>query len=112
MDVDRRFRPYAEALLAALRTVDPSFHVSSARRSAASQKRLWDAYLRGDNRYTVAPPGCSKHQLGFAVDFVSQRRDPLTDPYLRELGEWWRAQGGEWGGTADPIHFALPGKLC
>lgn len=111
-DLDRRFQPYARALLSWLQSQDPSFHITSTKRSAAQQAKLYAAYLRGENAFTVAPPGCSKHQLGLAMDVVSQRRDPFQDPYLKALGEHWRSLGGEWGGEADPIHFGLPGKLC
>lgn len=112
LDVDPRFSRAAQVLLAWLQRYDPNYRVTSSRRSAASQARLYADYLAGKNRYTVAPPGCSKHQVGFAVDVASSKRDPFKDPYLAYLGRWWRSIGGEWGGEKDPIHFALPGKLC
>lgn len=112
LDVDRSFRPYAEILLRWLKSHDPSFHVTSARRSRTVQERLWRDYQAGKSPFTAAPPGCSKHELGLAIDVVSQRRHPKDDPYLHALGRWWRSIGGEWGGEADPIHFALPGKIC
>lgn len=111
-DLDYRFQPYAELILGWLKQADPYFRVTSTRRSASEQAALRAAYVAGNHPLTVAPVGCSKHQLGLAVDIASSKRDPLTDPYLAYLGKWWRSVGGEWGGEADPVHFALPGKIC
>jgi len=104
--------PAASVLVAWLKRHDPSFVVTSSRRSQAAQERLWAAYKAGKHPYTVAPPGCSKHQLGLAFDIASTKRSPFHDPYLAHLGRYWRSIGGEWGGEKDPIHFGLPGKIC
>lgn len=112
MDVHPRFEPWARALLKVLRRYDESFVVTSSRRSNREQEALYAAYVAGKHPLTVARPGCSKHQVGFAVDFARSKVPPLRDPVLAALGRRWRAMGGEWGGEKDPVHFALPGRLC
>lgn len=112
LDLHPRFLPYAEAILKALQRLDPSFIATSSRRSEREQRALYEAYKAGKHPLTVAPPGCSKHQLGFAVDIARGKVPPLADPYLAAVGRRWRQLGGEWGGEKDPVHFALPGRLC
>jgi len=112
MDLDRRFAAYARAILKAAQRYDESFVATSGRRSNREQEALYALYRAGKHALTVAPPGCSKHQLGLAVDIARSRVDPLQDPVLRSLGRAWRSMGGEWGGERDPVHFAMPGKLC
>lgn len=77
-----------------------SARVTSARRSRASQRELYENYLRGKSAFPAAPPGRSLHEFGRAWDMV-------TAPYsaLWQLGSWWREVGGTWGGDRDPIHF-------
>lgn len=115
-EVHPTFRPYAQRILDWLKARDPSFHITSTKRSRAWQVEHHRLYLEGKWPFTVAPPDCSKHQnaspYSLAVDIASQRRSPFQDPYLHEIGRHWRKLGGEWGGEKDPIHFALPGKLC
>lgn len=103
------FQPYAARIAAVL---GPRYTMTSARRSQKAQAALYDAYLAGTHPLTVAPPGCSKHQLGVAADFARAGVDPLEDAFLASVGRAWRSLGGEWGGEKDPVHFALPGKLC
>lgn len=114
LDLHPRFMPYASILVGWLKQQDPRFTVTSARRSTKAQEDLYRRFLAGKHPYTVAPPGCSKHQLGLAFD-IARSTDPavnLRDPLLHQLGRYWRSLGGEWGGEADPIHFGLPGRLC
>lgn len=112
LDVHPAFQPYAQALLKAARRFDEGFVVTSARRSDRAQAALYAAYKAGKHPLTVAPPGCSKHQVGLAVDIARAKVSPLADPVLHALGAAWRRAGGEWGGEKDPVHFALPGRLC
>lgn len=112
MDLHPAFEPYARAILKALQRLDESFVATSSRRSYREQAALYAAWKAGKHPLTVAPPGCSKHQLGFAIDIARGKVRPLEDPFLHEIGRRWRAMGGEWGGEKDPVHFALPGRLC
>lgn len=92
--------PYAEALVAAMRRVDPSTRITSVRRSTTEQARLYRRYLAGVATYPVAPPGRSKHEQGLAFDVAAR---PAT---LRAAGAVWESWGGRWGGRFnDPIHF-------
>lgn len=78
--------------------------VTSARRSRATQVRLYKAYLEGRSRFPAAPPGTSKHERGLAFDISVSPPSMLT-----ALGELWESIGGRWGGRfRDPIHFELP----
>lgn len=76
--------------------------VTSAKRSRAKQRSLYDRFLRGQSHYPVAPPGSSQHEYGLAWDMV-------TEPYsaLYTLGKWWKEVGGSWS-RKDPIHFGAP----
>lgn len=107
-----QFRPWAEALQDALWRFDRRFILTSGVRSKASQEALYARWLRGEHPLTVAPPGCSKHEGGYAADFARPNVPPLSDPVLFALGRYWRSIGGEWGGERDPVHFALPGRIC
>lgn len=87
-------RPAAEALLYYF----PRLQVTSVRRSRTEQLRLW--HNRKNNRYPVAPPGSSKHELGRAFDLVG------PPELLAQAGRLWESWGGRWGGRfRDPIHF-------
>lgn len=50
--------------------------VTSARRSIARQRQLYNAYLRGGP--LAAAPGNSAHNYGLAVDFVVRKSDGTT----------------------------------
>lgn len=106
--LDPQFRPFAEALLAYARKVDPRFVVTSARRSRTEQQRLYSKWLRGQSPFPASPPGSSSHELGLAVDIARLNVDAATDPLLRQLGAAWTAAGGWWAGEKDPVHFAAP----
>lgn len=78
--------------------------VTSTFRSPQQQQLLYDAYLRGANRYPVAPPGRSMHQFRRAFDVAAP---PWV---LEQMGQLWRSWGGRWGGCCggdDPIHFEV-----
>lgn len=87
---------YATSVLGA-----SSARVTSTRRSHSQQKALYAAFLAGKAQYPVAPPGSSKHELGLAVDIVTQ---PMS--VLPHLGAWWNSIGGTWR-PSDPIHFEI-----
>lgn len=72
--------------------------ITSGRRSSAQQAALWSA--RGRNRFPVARPGTSKHEVGLAVDV------PLT--FVPTLLRVARSAGlCRPSPTADPVHFEL-----
>jgi len=106
--LDPRFRPIADALLRYARTVDKRFIFTSTKRSATDQARLYARWLKGESPFPALPPGKSFHELGLAVDMVRLNIDPADDEVLAELGEAWKAAGGVWGGTVDPVHFQAP----
>jgi len=89
-------QPYAAYLLA--RGAPYGVKVTSTYRSYSDQLTLW--LNRSSNRYPVAPPGRSYHQLGRAFDITGPE---WTYP---QLGALWERMGGTWGGRgSDPIHF-------
>ncbi len=92
-------RRRVEAMVGELRRVGYEVTVTSAYRSRADQQRLWAH--RATNRYPVAPPGCSTHEYGFAVDLVTN-----YDGDLRDLGESF---GLVWAGPRDRVHFDVWG---
>jgi hypothetical protein len=77
--------------------------VTSTLRSHAQQKRLYDAFLRGETQYPVAPPGLSAHEFGYAFDMIA-----ATQSDLHDLGTVWRSWGGVWS-AEDEVHFEYPG---
>jgi LAS superfamily LD-carboxypeptidase LdcB len=106
--LDPRFRPFAEALLAYARKLDPRFVITSARRTKTEQARLYSKWLRGLSPFPALPPGRSSHELGMAVDMARLNVDAATDPLLPALGRAWQEAGGSWAGPGDPVHFAAP----
>lgn len=95
----------AETLLHIARKFGP-YHITSACRSMAQQKRLYDAYLAGQSAFPVAVPGHSAHQRGLAVDIARDDMDPYQDLFLHLLGSEWAAASPQlvWD-RSDPIHF-------
>ena len=112
--------------MATLRTLDPSLiadaeqfvdwlkglgirvTVTSARRSRAKQAALYKRYQMGQSRYPAAPPGTSKHELGFAFDLG------LTPPVYAQAGKVWEQYAhGTWGGRFnDEVHFERGGAAA
>lgn len=96
--LDPRFRPYAVALLTVARQYRLEPVVTSTRRTIAEQKRLYEAWRRGQHAYPVAPPGQSAHNYGLAIDLVSRNNN--------WLGRVWCHWGGLWS-MRDRVHFGL-----
>jgi len=98
-----QLQPFAKALvdLAGRAGVQP--RVTSTLRSGSQQKRLYAAYLRGESKYPVAPPGFSAHEYGYAFDMVAD-----TPENLHDLGAVWTQWGGLWSPN-DEVHFEYPG---
>lgn len=77
--------------------------LTSGRRTAGQQLKLWKNYLKGQSRFPALPPGLSPHEYGIAFDMVVSPFESLED-----VGYTWESWGGEWGGADDPIHFQIP----
>lgn len=98
-DAHPALRPWFQALYDAAEQGGLRPRVTSVYRSVAEQSRLYDRYRLGQTPYPAAPPGCSEHNYGLAVDMVVTRPDAL--------GRAWQAVGGSWGGERDPVHFGI-----
>lgn len=88
--------------VAVLAGVNP--RVTSAFRTYAKQKSLYEAYIQGRSKYPAAPPGRSAHEYGLAFDMVVDGASNQVD-----CGILWNSWGGDYGGEEDPIHFQYPG---
>lgn len=73
--------------------------VTSGFRSKAKQKKLYELYQAGLSPYPVAVPGTSDHEIGAAIDVVSDNQDKLVSLLT--------AAGLFWAGPSDPIHFTM-----
>jgi hypothetical protein len=101
--LDRRFRPYARALVDAVARAGLDPQVTSTRRSRATQKKLYDAYLDGRSPFPAVPPGRSQHGVGLALDMTISNMSRMS-----EVGRLWESfgRGFRWGGRfGDPVHF-------
>lgn len=61
-----------------------SFQINSGLRTAAEQKKLWEAYQNGTGP-RAAPPGQSRHERGFAVD-IQNYNDPAAVAAMNKHG--------------------------
>lgn len=77
--------------------------VTSAVRSYAEQAQLYDDWMNGRSPYPATPPGTSTHELGWAIDVVSDDQDFIAQ-ILTDAGLVY-------AGAYDPIHFSLPGAV-
>lgn len=98
-DAHPQLRPWFQALYEAADRAGLRPRVTSVYRSLAEQQRLYDRYTSGRAALPAAPPGCSEHNFGLAIDMV------VDDP--RALGRAWQAVGGSWGGDRDPVHYGI-----
>lgn len=96
-------QPFAQRLVYIAGSAGVQPRVTSTLRSRSQQQRLYSAYLRGESKYPVAPPGTSAHEFGFAFDMIADSTEDLHD-----LGTVWRQWGGVWS-PADEVHFEFPG---
>jgi hypothetical protein len=77
--------------------------VTSALRTYAKQKFLYEQWQAGKSKYPAAFPGTSSHEYGYAFDLVV---DGMIN--LRDVGSVWVSWGGVYGGEEDPVHFEHP----
>ena len=96
----RELAPYAGWLLDVLTANGVRYTVTSVRRSRAQQEALYERYLKGVNKYPVAVPGTSRHELGLAMDVV------MPSWAYAQLGQLWVRMGGRWS-PKDEIHFSV-----
>lgn len=93
-------RPLAQAFVRALQQAGIQVTVTSAFRSTAEQRKLYDRFKRGLSKYPAARPGQSTHGTGYAFDLH------LDPPLYNEAGALWEGLGLTWGGRFnDRIHF-------
>lgn len=81
--------------------------VTSGKRSAVEQSRLYQAYIaRGRTGLPAAPPGRSAHEYGLAIDFeVDQGKGSPQQRAVIALMKSWGAEVV----PNDPVHFQYPG---
>jgi len=112
--LDPRLAPWADALVeVAEREFGVRVRITSMQRSCREQEVLFHRrQLRPDlQRFPVAPPGRSTHNVGLAWDMVV-----IPDQATKLVGQLWRSWGGWWSET-DSVHFAAirslpPGIWC
>ena len=105
--LDRRLYPYAKWLYDVGKYYDGRLVVTSAYRSMAAQQRLFDRWRMNLSSLPAARPGGSLHQYRLAFDLARIGVNPLDDELLAALGPLWQQIGGVWGGSRDPVHFAV-----
>ena len=83
-------RGYLPSIVSAVRTCAEETNLAS--NPSGKAKRSW-------------------HVLGRAVDIELHLGAPADDPtkFYRELGQWWREQGGTWGGDWPTSFQPFPG---
>lgn len=98
-------RPYARWLLDVATYNHIPYVITSVYRSPAEQQALYDRWRSGQSPLPAAPPGRSQHgyRLAFDVVFDGDYRSERQ----RQLGALWQRMGGLWGGSRDPVHFAV-----
>jgi len=100
LNVHPEVRTRWAALEQAVRRAGYRVTVTSGYRSIEHQRRLYAARQRGEAPYPVAPPGCSEHQYGLAVDAVMT----LPRDWIQGWARWF---GLVWAGAGDPVHFGV-----
>jgi hypothetical protein len=108
--LDSRVSGYAQKFIAALAAAGIKVELTSARRDAAVQAKLYADWKAGRSHFPAAPPGRSTHATGQAFDLKLDGIRPKLDPpypwQYQAAGELWESVGLTWGGRfRDPIHF-------
>ena len=105
--LDRNLYPWAKWIYDEGKRQDGRLVVTSARRSSVKQLELYQRWKSGKSLIPANRPGTSLHEYGLAFDLARLGKDPLADPLLNWLGQWWEFYGGRWGGERDPVHFQI-----
>lgn len=99
--LDTRLREHAERTVEYARQLGVAPVVTSTRRSASEQARLYANWKAGLNKYPVAPVGQSAHQYGVAWDsVVPPEQQALWNAVRRAFG-WYVPEG-------DLVHAEFP----
>ena len=94
--LDPEFRKDVLVLLRTAKQIGLNARITSGFRSFRNQGIL--AVDRG-SVFPIALPGQSLHQYGLEVDIYSEDNS--------QLGRIWTSMGHRWGGSRDPIAFAV-----
>lgn len=95
--LDPRVRPYFQWLRDTARALGLDPRITSTLRTREEQAALYRRYLAGQNRYPVAKPGSSLHELGLAMDLVSRDNALLAQYWSYYLNGFWSPK--------DAVHY-------
>jgi len=96
--LDPKLATIAKNLPKVAKSLGFSARVTSGYRSKKKQAELYTNYKNGYSPYPAAYPGTSDHEIGLAIDVVTDNQDALV-ALLTEAGLFW-------AGPTDPIHFS------
>lgn len=99
--MDPRLRQHAEDTIAYAQRQGLRVNVVSVRRSEAEQRKLYENWKAGINRWPAEPPGQSAHQYGVAFDAT-------VPPGQQEAWNWVRSAFGWRIYGNDPPHAEYP----
>lgn len=99
--MDYRLRKHAEATVAYAEALGLKVNIISVRRNEAEQRKLFENWKAGINKWPAEPPGHSAHQYGVAFDAtVPPSQQAEWDRVRRGFG--WRIYAN------DPPHAEYP----
>jgi hypothetical protein len=98
LHLDSRLRPWATALVASARNLDPGAKVTSTYRTRATQECLLRAAASGAPG-VYKPAKHSQHERGLAFDIAA------SPAALTALHSIWAGWGGAPAVAGDPVHF-------
>jgi hypothetical protein len=99
MALNPKLAKIAKNLPRVAREMGFSAKVTSGFRTRKKQQELWQLWKAGASPYPAARPGTSDHEVGLALDVVSNN-EKLLVALLTEAGLYW-------AGESDPIHFTM-----
>ena len=99
--LDPKLATIAKNLPKVAKSLGFSARVTSGYRSYKKQKELYINWKNGYSPYPAARPGTSDHEIGMAIDVLSDNQDALVT-LLTQAGLFW-------AGPTDPIHFSALG---
>jgi hypothetical protein len=96
--LDPKLATIAKNLPKVCKSLGFNARVTSGYRSKKKQTELYINYKNGYSPYPAAYPGTSDHEIGMAIDVVTDNQDALVALLT--------AAGLYWAGPSDPIHFS------